>query len=784
MEERVLNTLEFHKVLKQLSSHASSSLGKEKIPNLRPASNIDQARTWQKETREATIVLRLKGSVPLGGIRNIRGSIQRAAIGGMLSPSELLDIITTLGAAGKLRSFFKLLLEEEELPLLQGFIEQLDPLPQVRESISRCVDENGEIKDTASPALLQLRRQIHTLEGRVREKLEQYTRSAAYQKMLQEQIVTVRNDRYVLPVKAEYRYNLGGIVHDQSTSGATLFIEPEAVVQLNNQLRESKGKEEREIERILRMLSEEISSFADPLKTNIEALAELDFIFARAYYAQHIKATEPALNAEGRIRFKKARHPLIPFDEVVAIDVELGNDYSAIVITGPNTGGKTVSLKTIGLLSLMAAAGLHIPVDEGSEAAVFSSVFADIGDEQSIEQNLSTFSAHMTNIIHILQQMDERSLVLFDELGAGTDPAEGAALAIAILDEVISRGARVVATTHYSELKAYAYNRRGVINASVEFDVETLRPTYRLLIGVPGRSNAFAIASRLGLDESIITRAKDQISQEESRVESMIASLEQSRKKAEEEEAQAAGLRREVEQLRNELEREREKFDRERDRLLQQARDQAEQAVAEAKKEADRIIAELREMAKQEHASIKEHKLIEARRDLEDAIPEYNRDTDGGQDASAQEPIHPGDEVKVLSLGQKGHVIEELGNGEWLVQIGIIKTSVKRGDLKRLNPSQKTEAVQVSRIRSSRQDVKMELDIRGQKVEEALPSLDKYLDDALLAGLHQVSVIHGKGTGQLRKGVHEFLRRHRHVKSFRLGGQGEGGLGATIVELR
>ncbi|MBO8170304.1 MAG: endonuclease MutS2 [Bacillaceae bacterium] len=787
MEDRVLKILEFDKILKQLSEHASSTMGKEQVMQTRPASDIEQARIWQEETREGTIVLRLKGQVPLGGIRDIRSAVKRAAIGSMLGPGELLDIGSTLHAGERLKKFIVSLVEEEEsLPHLQRLSEQIVPLKQLQQAISRCIDEHGDILDHASPELQGIRRQIRDLESRVREKLEQFTRSSSHQKMLQENIVTIRNDRYVIPIKPEYRHVFGGIVHDQSASGATLFVEPEAVVQLNNRLREARAREEREIERILTELSGHVAEKVADIEQNIEALAAMDVLFARAFYAQKIRATEPRLNENGYVRFKKARHPLIAGQDVVPIDVELGDDYQAIVITGPNTGGKTVSLKTIGLLSLMAMSGLHIPVEEGSDAAVFSSVFADIGDEQSIEQNLSTFSSHLTHIIHILKHMDQRSLVLFDELGAGTDPAEGAALAIAILDHVLASGARLVATTHYSELKAYAYNRKGVINASVEFDVETLRPTYRLLIGVPGRSNAFAIAQRLGLEPAIIETARAQISTDENRVETMIASLEQSRRKAEEEEEKMSTLRREVEVLRQELEREREQLNRQREDYLKKARQEAEQMVEKARSEAERIIADLRRMAQEEQAGIKEHKLIEAKKGLEEALPDSSPSyrTQAKVSSGAREKIQPGDEVKVLSLGQKGQVLADLGNGEYQVQIGIIKTNVAGADLQRLKQPKAEQTAGVTRIKQRRQHVKMELDLRGYKVEDAINEIDKYLDDAILAGLNQVSLIHGKGTGQLRKGVHDYLRNHRHVKSFRLGGQGEGGLGATIVELK
>ncbi len=785
MEQRVLHTLEFNKVVDLLVEKATSALGKEKAAALVPFTHIDQVRAAQQETSEASTVLRLKGSVPLGGIRDIRSPIQRARLGSMLSPAELLDIASTVFAGRRLKTFLVDLCEDEPLPLIGGLAERIEGLRELETEIKRCIDENGEVVDSASVELRQIRQEIRSLESRIRERLEQTIRSGAYQKMLMEQIITIRNDRYVIPVKQEYRHVFGGIVHDQSASGATLFIEPEAIVSMNNKLREVRLREEREVERILLALTEAVAAQVETLKANLEALAELDFIFAKAQLAYEMKATCPKLNDRGYLRMKKARHPLIPREVVVPIDVELGKDYRAIVITGPNTGGKTVSIKTIGLLSLMTMAGLHIPAEEESEMAIFSSVFADIGDEQSIEQSLSTFSSHLTNIIRILEAMDERSLVLFDELGAGTDPTEGAALAMAILDHVVQRGARLVATTHYSELKAYAYDRPEVINASVEFDVQTLRPTYRLLIGVPGRSNAFAIAKRLGLSEEIIRTARQAISEEENQVESMIASLEKNTRTAERKRREAEALRREAEELRRQLEEERQRFAEEKNRLLEKAEEEARIAVQLAKEEADSIIRELREMMA-EGVQIKEHRLIEAKKRLGDAVLELEKEkvVKKPSKAARAAQLKAGDEVMVTSFGQKGTILEKVADNEFLVQIGIMKMKVKRDDMNLLKPTKQQPVAVYTAVKSRRDSVKMELDLRGYNVEDGLAELDHYLDEALLSGLHSVSIIHGHGTGALRKGVHEFLRNHRNVKSFRLGGQGEGGVGATIVELK
>ncbi|MGE5701539.1 MAG: endonuclease MutS2, partial [Clostridia bacterium] len=782
MEQRVLKTLEYYKVIAMLEEKATSVLGKEKAKELIPFTNIDEVKIAQQATFEAATVLRLKGSVPLGGIRDIRGAVERARLGSMLAPLELLDIAGTLFSGRRLKTFLLEMCDEEELPLTKMTAERIEGLRDLELLIKNCIDENGEVMDSASVELRQIRQEIRSLEARIREKLDSLTRSASYQKMLMENIVTIRGDRYVLPVKQEYRNVFGGIVHDQSASGATLFIEPEVTVAMNHKLREVRLKEEREIEKILYELTAKTGEHVEQLKENIEALAELDFRFAKAQLAYSMKATTPAINESGYIRLKKARHPLIPKEAVVPIDLELGGSYMAIIVTGPNTGGKTVSIKTTGLFALMVMAGLQIPVEEGSEMSIFSAVFADIGDEQSIEQSLSTFSSHLTNIIGILKKMDERSLVLFDELGAGTDPTEGAALAMSIIDHVLERGARLIATTHYSELKAYAYDRPDVINASVEFDVQTLRPTYRLLIGVPGRSNAFAIARRLGLPQDIIDVARGSISEEENQVETMIASLERNKKTAERERERAEALRREAEDVRKQLEEERNQFALEKNRLLEKAEEEARLAVELARDEAEQIIRELRLM-RDEGVEIKEHKLIDAKKRLNNAVLELEKEKVKKPKAVRATLVKVGDEVLVTSFGQKGTVLEKVTDKEFIVQIGIMKMKVKSEDMQVIKPSkQEQQHVQYTAIKASRDRVKLELDLRGYNVEDGIREIDQYLDEVLLAGFHSVSIIHGHGTGVLRKGVHDYLRNHRHVKSFRLGGQGEGGVGATIVE--
>ncbi|MFI8710924.1 endonuclease MutS2 [Brevibacillus brevis] len=785
MEQRVLKTLEYDKIVALLIDKASCTYGKEKASELIPFLRLDEVITAQQGTEQAATVLRLKGSVPLGGIRDIRGPVQRARLNAMLAPMELLDIASTVMAGRRLKTFLLDMCDDHELPLLQQQAERIEGLRELETEIRRCVDENGDILDSASLELRQVRQEIRQLESRIREKLDQMTRSSTYQKMLMENIVTIRGDRFVIPVKQEYRSVFGGIVHDQSASGATLFIEPEVIVEMNNKLRELRLREEREVERILYVLTEQVSFAVEALVENTEALTELDFMFAKAQLAWSMKAICPRINDRGYVNMRKARHPLIPREVVVPVDVELGGEYQAIVVTGPNTGGKTVSLKTIGLLSLMTMAGLHIPAEEESEMTVFSSIFADIGDEQSIEQSLSTFSSHMTNIIQILAKMDDKSLVLFDELGAGTDPTEGAALAMSIIDHVIDSGARLVATTHYSELKAYAYDRPEVINASVEFDVQTLRPTYRLLIGVPGRSNAFAIARRLGLPEHIIDVARGSISEEDNQVESMIASLERNRKSAEADRLAAKAARQEAEELRRQLEEERAQFAEEKNKRMERAEDEARIAVQLAKEEAETIIRELREMMA-EGMEIKEHRLIDAKKRLGNAVLELEKEkVKKPAKAVRATQIKVGDEVMVTSFGQKGTVLEKVNNEEFLVQIGIMKMKVKRDDMHVQNSiQQKPQAAPYTSVKRRSDNIKMDLDLRGYNVEDSIREIDQFLDDALLAGLHSVSIIHGHGTGVLRKGVHEYLRSHRNVKSFRLGGQGEGGVGATIAELK
>ncbi|QOR65748.1 endonuclease MutS2 [Cytobacillus suaedae] len=784
MQQRVFKVLEFGKVKEQLMKHASSSLGKQKAENLAPSTDFEEVVLLQEQTDEAVKVLRLKGNVPLGGISDIRPSVKRAKIGSMLGSLELLDIAGTIYGGRQLKKFILTMVEDGiELPILESYVEGILPLMELEQSIKHCIDDNGHVMDGASDKLRSIRVQLRSSESRIREKLENIVRSSSAQKTLSDAIITIRNDRYVIPVKQEYRGTYGGIVHDQSSSGATLFIEPQSVVDLNNTLQEARVQEKLEIEKILFELTGEVAEVADSILENVNILADLDFMFAKAGYSQKIKASKPTMNNDGHIRIFKARHPLISPGEVVPNDIELGREYTSIVITGPNTGGKTVTLKTLGLFTLMAQSGLQIPALDGSELAVFENVYADIGDEQSIEQSLSTFSSHMVNIVDILNKVDSNSLVLFDELGAGTDPQEGAALAISILDEVYNRGARVIATTHYPELKAYGYNREGVINASVEFDIETLSPTYKLLIGVPGRSNAFEISKRLGLKEDVITRAKEHVSTESNTVENMIASLEKSKREAEAELTEAESIRKDAETLHKELQKQIQEFNDKRDKLFEKAQDKAHETINKAKQDAEEVIRELRKMRTEQHATVKEHELIEAKRRLEEASPNLSKKKQVTSTRVNQE-FQVGDEVKVISFNQKGHLLEKVGSKDWQVQMGIMKMKVNVADLEYVSRPKPVVTKPLATVKGKDYHVSLELDLRGERFDNALLRVEKYIDDALLAGYPRVSIIHGKGTGALRQGVQEYLKNHRSVKSIRFGEPGEGGSGVTVVTFK
>lgn len=782
MNERTLKVLEFHKIKELLQEQALTPVGRKLVHELVPQTDVEKVKTLQEETDEALTIYRLNQAIPFANIVDVTSSVNRSAIGSVLNTDEILAIAQVLYSSRKLKNFIENL--DEELPLLKERVSAISPLPHIEKEIKLKIDDHGEVVDDASPMLKSIRQTIRTYETKVRERLQHIIRTKS--KMLSDTIVTIRNDRYVLPVKHEYRSAIGGIVHDESSSGQTLFMEPKAIIELNNNIQQMLHKEKQEIEVILRKLSAEIANFKDDILRNLTIIAEVDFINARARLALEMDATKPILNTNGIIHLKQVRHPLIPRDEVVANDVELGKDYHAIVITGPNTGGKTVTLKTIGLCTLMAQAGLQIPALEGSKIAIFEKVFADIGDEQSIEQSLSTFSSHMTNIVNIMELVDENSLVLFDELGAGTDPQEGAALAMALLDEVINRKARVVATTHYPELKAYGYNRDYVMNASMEFDVETLSPTYRLLMGVPGRSNAFEISNRLGLRKEIIDRAKGYLGIDSKNVENMIAALEKTKKEAEKELDEAHRLLEESEKIHEELKKEWNTFLRKREKLYLEAEEKAEEALRKAKEEAEIIVDEVRKM--KDNAMWKEHEWIEAKKMFDEAKPELIESEKAYEEVEEEKKeLAVGDEIKHKTLQQTGQIIEQKNKNEYIIQIGMMKITAKRKDLIYLGKKKQEieeEQLPLTRVVTATDTVKTELDLRGERYEDAVSRLEKYIDDALVRGYPRVTIIHGKGTGSLRKGVEKFLQSHPYVKHFRLGSANEGGSGVTIVEFK
>ncbi|MBC6144758.1 endonuclease MutS2 [Listeria welshimeri] len=785
MEKKVEAILEFDKIKKQLTEFASSSLGEQAILELAPATDFQVVQKSQLETEEGAKIIRLRGSAPITGLTDVFAHLKRLEIGGDLNGLEIYQIGSNLRVSRQMKNFMTDLLEMGvELPLLGALSDELLVLKEVEEDIAVSVDESGKILDTASEALSTIRRTLRRTEDRVREKLESYLRDRNASKMLSDAVITIRNDRYVIPVKQEYKGHYGGIVHDQSASGQTLFIEPQSVVDLNNERKALQAKEKQEIERILAEISASLAGWINEIHHNTFILGRYDFIFAKARFGKAMKAVTPHLSDAGIVHLIAARHPLLDAANVVANDIYLGEDFTTIVITGPNTGGKTITLKTLGLLTLMAQSGLQIPAQEDSTIAVFEHVFADIGDEQSIEQSLSTFSSHMTNIVSILEKVNHKSLILYDELGAGTDPQEGAALAIAILDASHEKGASVVATTHYPELKAYGYNRVHATNASVEFNVETLSPTYKLLIGVPGRSNAFDISRRLGLSENIITEARSLVDTESADLNDMISSLEEKRNLAETEYEEARELARGADALLKDLQKEITNYYQQKDKLMEQAREKAANIVTKAEVEAEEIIHELRTMQLNGAAGIKEHELIDAKTRLGKAKPKTINKTIPQAPKQKPHVFQVGDNVRVLSLGQKGTLLNKISDKEWNVQIGIIKMKIKTTDLEYIQPETPKKQRIITSVHSSDSPAKSELDLRGERYEDALQKVDKYLDEALLAGYPQVAIIHGKGTGALRTGVTEYLKNHRMVKSIRFGAAAEGGNGVTIVEFK
>ncbi len=794
MNPKALKTLEYNKIIDKLTEFAGSALAKEMCRNLQPSTDLYEIQALQKETSDALSRIYQKGAVSFRGVRDIRGSIKRLEIGAIIGINELLSICSLLEVCSKVKAYSRNDRDPDFEDSLEAMFQALQPLTPVSSEIRRCIASEEELNDDASPALFKIRRSMRQINDKVHAQLQTMVNGSA-RTYLQDAVVTMRNGRYCIPVKAEHRGQIPGMIHDQSSTGSTLFVEPMAVIKLNNDLRELELKEEKEIEMILATLSARCGEETEALRDDLDLLTKLDFIFARAQLSRSMNGTQPDFNEEGRILIKKGRHPLLDKKKVVPIDIQLGKDFELLIITGPNTGGKTVSLKTVGLFTLMGQAGLHIPAFDHSELSVFHEVFADIGDEQSIEQSLSTFSAHMTNTVSILKEADDRSLVLFDELGAGTDPTEGAALAIAILSNLHRRGSRVMATTHYSELKVFALSTPGVENGCCEFDVETLRPTYRLLIGVPGKSNAFAISQKLGLSQDIIEEAKTHLTKQDEDFEDLLADLEQKRVTIEQERDQINSYKEEIRELKQRLESKQEKLDLSRDKILREANEQARNILQEAKDYADTTIRNFQKYGKAAGVSAKDMekergKLREKMSTVDKKLSAKNATPKKSHKQLTAKDLHIGDSIKVLSLNLKGTVSTlPDAKGNLFVQMGILRSQVNIRDLEKLDDTvitggnfSKTGSGKIKMSKSA--SVSTEINLLGKTVDEAIMELDKYLDDAYIAHLPSVRIVHGKGTGALRKGVHNYLRRQKHVKSYRLGEFGEGDAGVTIVEFK
>lgn len=803
MNEKALKVLEYHKIIQKLTDFAGSQPGKSLCKNLIPSSDISEIRRMQRETSDATARLYRKGNISFSGLSDIRGSLKRLEIGSSLNIEELLRVCSLLETTNRVKSWARsdnsqiVNNEEQTEDSLEQMFADLQPLTPLASEIRRCILSEEEISDDASSGLRQVRRSIRLTNDKIRTQLASLVNGST-RSYLQDAVITQRNGRFCVPVKAEYRGQVPGMIHDQSSTGSTLFVEPMSVVKLNNDLRELEIKEEKEIEIVLSTLSGLVAEQTEPLNYNVLLLTELDFIFARAQLSRSYNGTEPDFNTDGRINIKKGRHPLLDPKKVVPVDIRLGDDFSLLVISGPNTGGKTVSLKTVGLFTLLGQAGLHIPAFDHSELSVFTEVYADIGDEQSIEQSLSTFSSHMTNIVSFWEQADEHSLVLFDELGAGTDPTEGAALAIAILSNLHRRGIRTIATTHYSELKVFALSTPGVQNGSCEFNVETLRPTYRLLIGVPGKSNAFAISQKLGLPDYVIEEAKGHISQQDESFEDVISDLEESRATIEKEQEEINRYKQEIENLKQRLERKEDRLEANREAILQKAREEAQTILREAKEFADESIRKYNKLGKESDAS---RKMEQERTKLREKMSGLEK-TMGVKAAKkpkkelTAKDLRIGDSVKVLSMNLTGTVSTlPDARGNLFVQMGILRSQVKLSDLEKLpdepSPySSKTSSGSSSRSGGSKvkmaksYSISAEINLIGRTTDEAIAELDKYLDDAYIAHLSPVRIVHGKGSGALRKAVHQYLRRQKHVASYRLGEFGEGDAGVTIVDFK
>ncbi|MEG2350367.1 MAG: endonuclease MutS2 [Hungatella sp.] len=792
MNSKSLKTLEYHKIILQLSEYATSSLGKELCRNLVPSTDIDEIRQTQMETSDALSRVRQKGSVSFSGLKDIRASLKRLEVGSFLSIAELLAVSALLTISAKAKAYGRH--EESVLPedSLEPLFALLEPLTPVNTEIKRCIISEEEVSDEASPGLRHVRRSMKVLGDRVHTQLNAILNSN--RTYLQDPVITMRDGRYCLPVKSEYKNQVTGMIHDQSSTGSTLFIEPMAIIKLNNELRELEIQEQKEIEAVLAELSNRLMPYPEELVNNQQVLTKLDFIFAKSALSRHYRGSEPIFNTNGYIHIKEGRHPLLDPQKVVPINLYLGKDFDLLIVTGPNTGGKTVSLKTVGLFTLLGQAGLHIPAFDGSELAVFEEVFADIGDEQSIEQSLSTFSSHMTNIVSILSQADSHSLCLFDELGAGTDPTEGAALAIAVLTFLHHMQCRTMATTHYSELKVFALTTPGVENACCEFSLENLQPTYRLLIGIPGKSNAFAISRKLGLPDFIIEDAKNHLETSDETFEDLLSHLEASRVTIEKEQSEIQLYKTQVEQLKSRLEQKEERLDERKDKLLRSAKEEAQQILREAKETADQTIRNINRLADTTGVS----KQLEAERTkLRDQLNRVDQDlalknTKSPGKAVSAKSIHIGDRVRVLTMNLDG-TVSTLPNakGDLFVQMGILRSQVHIKDLELLAEETVT-APSLERGKSGSGKIKLskslsvspEINLIGMTTDEGVSVLDKYLDDAYLAHLPQVRIVHGRGTGALKAAVHKRLKQLNYIKEFRLGVFGEGDTGVTIVTFK
>ena len=791
MNKKTLTKLEYNKIIELLTDQASSPAGKQKCKTLVPMFDLHELNLAQEQTAAAFTRIVKKGRLSFSGCYPIEDSLMRLEVGAALTCGELLKISKLLQVTNRAKSYGRHDTVDELEDCLDAFFNQLEPLTSLTNEISRCIIDEDEIADDASSTLKNIRRNIMATNDKVHSTLTSLV-NGSLKSYLQDALITMRGDRYCLPVKAEYRSQVPGMIHDQSSTGSTLFIEPMSVVKLNNDLKELYGKEQEEIQVILARLSEEAAGYISELRGNYRILTELDFIFAKGSLALSMHASKPIFNKNGYIHIREGRHPLLDKKKVVPITLTLGGDFDLLIVTGPNTGGKTVSLKTVGLFTLMGQAGLHIPALDRSELAVFENVFADIGDEQSIEQSLSTFSSHMTNIVSFLKNVNEHSLVLFDELGAGTDPTEGAALAIAILSYLHERGIRTMATTHYSELKVFALSEPGVENACCEFDVETLRPTYHLLLGIPGKSNAFAISSKLGLPDYIIEKAKEQLSEHEESFEDLLTDLEDSRRTIEKEHAEIASYKREIEQLKNKLEKKQHRLDEQKERIIREANEKANSILREAKEFADETMKNFRKFGKENISA------ADMERERE-RIRQQIAKTQNSSKIEVQKPkktykpsdFRLGESVKVLSMNLTG-TVNSLpdAKGNLFVQMGILRSQVHISDLEIIEEPMSITAKQMRRTSSGKMKmgksmhISPEINLLGKTVDEAIAELDKYLDDAYLAHLSPVRIVHGKGTGALRQGVHNYLKRQKHVKSFRLGAFGEGDAGVTIVEFK